>query len=325
MKKNIYLVSILVALTISQSAMAWQPTRPIEAVVGFTPGSGNETILRAILIQVEKNTGARFVVVNKPGAGTVVATEYISKRPNNGYHVQSATISALAGADRVQVADPGFTLDDFTYIGFLGTNPMAIIARADDPVKNFDGFLKAMRTESVPFGDPGAAARMAFEILVAAAKIPVGPDAVRRIEYRGPTNAMNDVIGGHVRFALVPSSVALPQHRAGTIRIIALSSRERNQALPNVETIPSKLPGFEFELATGLIAPKGLPPDVLAWYVREFKKAAESTEVRTLLAETLSSTRPDLVDPQRFESYVRNSYRIWTPVIEKLLQDQKKK
>ena len=323
MKK--YIMTVMLALGLIQPVLAWQPTKPIEAVVGFTPGSGNETILRTILAQVEKNTGAKFIVVNKPGAGTVVATEYISKRPNDGYHVQSATISALAGADRVQVATRSFTLDDFTYIGFLGTNPMAIIARVDDPVKNLDDLLKSLRTEKILWGDPGAAARMSFEILVSAAKIPVGPNGVRRIEYNGPTNSMNAVIGGHVRFSLVPSSVALPQHLGGKIRIIALSSKERNPALPNVETIPSKVPNFDFELATGLIAPKGLPPDVLAWYVREFKKAAESSEVRTVLAQTLSSTKPELVNPQRFEAYVRDAYKVWTPVIEKLQQEQQKK
>jgi tripartite-type tricarboxylate transporter receptor subunit TctC len=318
-------LAFIAQLAVSTSVLAWQPTKPIEAVVGFTPGSGNELIFRTIAAQVEKNTGAKFSVVHKPGAGNVIATEYVAKQPNDGYHIQIATVSALAGADKVQVPNKNYQLTDFTYLTLLASNPMAVLARVDDPINNFSGFLNAMKTQKVSFGDPGAAARMAFELLVSSAKIPQGPESVSRVEYRGPVNALNDVIGGHVRFALVPSLVALPNHLGNKVRIIALSSKEGSPMLPQVDTIPSHVPGFAFSLDVGLIAPKGTPNEVVEWYQREFTKASRDPSVQKTLENNLLMTNSSLQNSKAFEKFVYAEEKRFTPIVDSIIATQQKK
>lgn len=310
-------------LCFCSSAMAWQPNRPIEAVVGFTPGSGNELIFRTIAAQVEKNTGAKFNILHKPGAGNVIASEYLAKQPNDGYHVQIATVSALAGADKVQVPNKTYQLSDFSYLTLLASNPMAVIARTDDAVTDLNGFLVAMRTQQIAFGDPGAAARMAFELLAAKASIPQGPGAVQRVEYRGPMNAVNDVIGGHVRFALVPSLVALPQHQGNKLRIVALSTKKGSPLLPDSAPIPSQVKGFDFALDVGLIAPKGTPQAVAEWYQREFALASKDPEVRKILQNNLLLIDESLQDSRAFEKFVYAEDKRFAPIVENILKSQR--
>ena len=192
--KRLAIASLLVSTMAITAAQAWEPTKTVTAVIGFTPGSGNEIVFRTVAAQVEKNTGVRFVVLNKPGAGSAVANEFIIKEPADGHHVLVGSAPALAATDRMLLPNKTYGVNDWTFVTHLAANPMAIIAHPSDSVNSIAELVQTLKTQQVNMGDPGSAARLTYELLVKNAKFTEGPANVVRVEYKGPADTLNDVM-----------------------------------------------------------------------------------------------------------------------------------
>jgi tripartite-type tricarboxylate transporter receptor subunit TctC len=144
MKKLV--ISLLMVM--SASAFAWEPTKPIEAIMAWTPGSVNELTFRVLAKQVEQNTGAKFVIINRAGAGGVIGTEELSKKPADGYFVTNVSVPGIAAMDKVSVTGDGrsYTVDSFVYPTHIATSPFVIVAKSGDPVTVSYTHLRAHET-----------------------------------------------------------------------------------------------------------------------------------------------------------------------------------
>jgi tripartite-type tricarboxylate transporter receptor subunit TctC len=315
------LFALVLSALVAGTAWAWQPTKPIETVIGFSAGSGNEIIFRALAAEVEKNTGAQFVITHKPGAGGVVGTEYFYRKPADGHTVLVGSMLGIYAMDTVAVPDTKartFTLDDFSYVMELANANFAIAANINDPVNNAQDFVALLRSgQSITLGSLGGS-RLVQESLKDTLKY---GDNVTWIQHRGPAEQVTDVAGGHLRFSIAPASVVLPftQGANPRVKVVALTKSTGEKVWPNAKTLDSVLPGFIIPAEWGLLLPKGADPAVVAWFQREFAKALKSDAVRQVYEQNLLGYDPKRLDPKTFEAHVRAQQKRYAPMMQKIV------
>ncbi len=317
-KKLVISLMMLPALAFAQ----WQPTKPIEAIMAWTPGSVNELSFRVLAKEVEKNTGAKFVIINRPGAGGVIGTEDLSKKPADGYSVTNVSVPGIAAMDKVSVTGDGrsYTVDSFVYPTHIASSPFVVVAKAGDAVKNPKQLVQALKTEKVTIAATGGA-RLVYESLAASVKF---TDVVR-VDHKGPVDALNDVVGGHVRFAIVPSVVANPLYRDGRLQVVALSGNVALAQMADAQTMDTAIPNFNVSGMWALMLPAGTPKDVVDWYNREFTKAMKSEEVKAIFYDNLLLENKSLQTPEAMKNWVKTREKQWQPLVDTVLTKNNQK
>jgi hypothetical protein len=314
MKKLV--ISLLMVMSVP--AFAWEPTKPIEAIIAWAPGSVNELSFRVLAKEVEKNTGAKFVVINKGGAGGVIGTEELSKKPADGYSVTNVSVPGIAAMDKVSVPEKrGYTTNSFVYPTHIASSPFVVVAHPKDSIKTPKQFTDALKSEKISVSASGGA-RLVYEVLSTRLNFKEGIDGVVRVDHKGPMDALMDVAGGNVRFAIVPSAVAYALHKDGKVNIIAVSTNTIKQ-LPDVQ----QLQGVNVGGMWALMLPAGTPSDVVEWYNREFTKAMKSDDAKEIFEKNLLAERSDLQNPKAMGEWVKSRETQWQPIVDKVLSKTK--
>ena len=316
---------LAVLLLVPTLCFAWEPTKPIEAIIAWGPGSVNELLFRALSKKVEENTGAKFIVINRGGAGGVIGTEELSKRPADGYAVTMVSIPGLAAMDKISVPGPGrtYTTESFDYPFFAASMPFAIVGGPNEVLDNPKLFTRAIQTRQISIAATGGA-RLAYEAMADKLALKEDNEHVVRIDHQSPVAALSDVAGGNVRFAVVPVLVANSFYKDKRVKIVALTGSKKLPQLPELALLSDAIPGFNVSGTWGLILPKGAPRDVLDWYNTEFSKAMNSPEVRTLYGNNLLSEVPELNTQASYTAYVKQRETAWRPLVDKVLQKMDK-
>lgn len=314
----------LLILTFGVSAFAWQPTKPIDVTISFPTGSGNDLIFRPLAAIVEKNTSAVFVIKNKPGAGGTVGNQEFVNLPNDGHFINVASIGGLAAMDYTYpnfVKNPPYSIDSFSYAIQLGYSPIAIIAKADDPVNSPKDFIQAITSDpTVSVSDSGAAGRLVLESILLKTKAREMNPKLVRVEHKGPAQTVIDVAGGHVRFGFAPLSVAATHHGAGKIKVVAISSKNKVDSLPDVSTVSTVINNFNIVVPWGLILPKDTSPEALNWYSDKFKQAINQPGVRENLAKSYIFINNDLLSPKSFKENVFEQHKEYKAVVDVIVK-----
>lgn len=319
------LVVILFAV-FSLPVMAWQPSKPIEAVIGFLPGSVNDILMRTLSQEVEKNTNAKFVVISKPGAGGVLGSEYFSRKPNDGHHVMMVSLPGLTAMDMVTVPDPskgrGYTIESFSYIMGVATTGYAIVAQASDPVNSAMDFVRTVRESQISIGSSGGS-RMVYETL----NLRFPANRMIHVQYKGPAQQIVDVAGGTLRFGVVPAAV-VAGFQSGSdknpIKIVAVSSAQPLQSWPSVQPLAVAIPDLVIAAEWGLLLPAQVDHDIQAWYVKEFARALQSQSVKNIFQQNLLTAMPDTQDPESFRNFVIAATKNNQVVVDRILASQTK-
>lgn len=319
------LATFVLAL-MSLPAMAWTPTKPIEAVIGFAPGSGNELVFRTLAAEVETNTKANFQVVHRPGAGGVVGSEYFTRQPNDGHHVIMISLTGLLAMDKIAVPDAtkgrSYTTDSFTYVMGAATTPFAIVTSTKDPVNTAEEFFQAIRNENVSVGSSGGS-RMVYETL----NVKIPGNKMVHVPYKGPSQQLTDVAVGDLRFGVVPATVAqtfLNDPEKPRIKVVAVTSARPIKQWPKVRTLSSVMPNLAIPADWGLMLPANTAPEVVEWYSREFRRALQTSKTQVAYEKNLLSVMDDALTPDAFRDYVKKTERFYQPVVEQILANQSK-
>jgi len=305
-------------------AFAWTPEKPIEGLIGFGAGSINDTLFRVASKEVEKNTGAKFIVLNRVGAGGVIASEELSKKPADGYVASVVSVGGLVAMDRITVPGDGrsYTTDSFVYPLQLAGSPFVIIANIKDPVNTPAKFIEALKKDKVSISAAGGA-RLVYEELKVRVKFKEGNDSVVRVEHRSPTDTLNEVAGGHCQFGIIPAGVAYGYYKDNRVAIVAVTSAK---SIPQIKADPmsSALSKFDVTADWGLMLPKGVPTDVINWYVTEFGKALKSPGVKAVFEANLLQETPGLQTPDAFGSFIKSKEKEYKPLVDAVLTTQNK-
>jgi len=312
---------LAVLLLVPTLCFAWEPVKPIEAIIAWAPGSVNELVFRALSKQVEENTGAKFVVINRGGAGGVVGAEELSHKPADGYSVTMVSIPGLAAMDKIAVPGPGrtYTTASFDYPFFAASSPFAIVANINDPIDNVKLFTRAIQTRQVSIAATGGA-RLVYEEMAVKLNLKEDKEHIVRVDHQSPVAALTDVVNGSVRFAVVPVLVANAFYKDHKIRIIALSGNHKLSQMPEVPLLSEAIPGFNISGTWGLMLPAGTPKDVQDWYHTEFTRALKSEDVRTMYENNLMLETPELSTQTAYTKYVKDREIQWKPLVDTVLK-----
>jgi len=316
------IVASILSLVVS-TAFAWQPEKPITVLIGFTPGSPNEISFRLLSKYITSNTGATFVINNKGGAGSAIANEHFTKEPANGYNLLVASNPALYATDRLVLPTKKYGLNDYAYGLTYATGPMVIVVKPDDSANSAEDFIKVLTTEKTTIGDSGGGARLVYESLSTYTKHIEDVDHVVRVEYKGPSDVLMAVMGGQIRFGIMPAAAAYQNYQAKKVKIVAVTSNQRLAFLPNIQTISSVYPGFEFVGSWGLVFPKDTPSEIIEWYNKEVIRVLGMKEVQDQLTDMQMVVDKRLLSSKAYYEYMVKEEKRYSTLIDKIISSQK--
>jgi tripartite-type tricarboxylate transporter receptor subunit TctC len=262
-------------------AQAW-PSKPIHIVVPYAAGGGVDTVARALAQELGTALKTSVIVENKPGASSIIGSDYVAKAAPDGYTLLAnvGTHYAMPYLAKNVPYDP---VKDFTPVTILGRAPQVLTVHPSVPAKTVPEFIAYVQKNpgKVSYGTAGkgTSQHLGGEMLNSTAKL----DMVH-VPYKGGGPALNDLIGGQVPVAFLIMSNVLPHAQAGKVRLIGVIEAKRAKAAPDVPTIGESVAGFAVpDTSIAILGPRGLPPEVVAKLDAALRTVAAENSVRTRL------------------------------------------
>ncbi|MEY4346337.1 MAG: hypothetical protein RL032_2169 [Pseudomonadota bacterium] len=303
----------LVAAALSPSAMAQTyPAHTVKIVVPFAAGGPADNYARFIGQRLADTLGQPFVVENKPGAGSVIGTDAVAKSAPDGY-----TLLLMSNTQTVNETlipnKPYALMRDFVAVAPINYSDLVLVANPGTGILNAADLIKRAQGQpgklNYASSGPGTPYHMAGELFKSMAKI----DMVH-IPYKGSSGARTDVIGGQVDMMFDAVTTMTEQVKAGKVRAIATSGKQRSEVLPDVPTLSEAgVPGYEATIWLGLLAPKGTPKAITDKLNDAVSKISSLPEVRQLWVK--QGAVPMVMTPAVFEKYLQDDVNKWAVVI----------
>jgi tripartite-type tricarboxylate transporter receptor subunit TctC len=288
------------------------PTRPLRLVVPFPPGSGVDIVSRHVAPRLSEGLGQPVVIDNRGGAGGVVGAEVAAKSPADGYTLLMGTAGILTVVPAL--AKVNYNVQrDFAPVSVVASVPSALVVHPSLPVKTVRDLVALARARpgSINYATTGNGTlpHLAAEFLRLRASI----DIVH-VPYKGSAPAITDLLGGQVEMFFANMLSAMPHVTSGRLRAVAVSSVKRSPVLPAVPTmIEAGYPDFEASTWFGLLAPSGVPPEIVQRLHAEVVKLLAGKELQQRLgsegAVAVGNT------PSEFAAYIRSETEKWTRVV----------
>jgi tripartite-type tricarboxylate transporter receptor subunit TctC len=267
------------------------PTKPIRAVVPFAAGSATDQIGRAFADRMSQTLGQPIVVDNKPGANGMLGADIVAKAAPDGYTILIGTNSTNAALKFLMKKLPYDQDTAFAPVGYIGSVPLMVAVNNDVPAKTLKEFVDLAKAKpgQVSFAYASTSQQVSSEMLSSMTGI-----QMNAIPYKSGPNAMTDLIGGQVMMFSADFAVTVPQHKAGKIRGLAVTSTKRAAAVPELPTVNEALGLKDYELIAyfAVFAPAGTPPDVIAKLNQAINAAASSKEIQDKFAPNGFAVEP---------------------------------
>jgi tripartite-type tricarboxylate transporter receptor subunit TctC len=284
------------ALLCSGAAMAQAyPSKPIRAVVPFAAGSATDQIGRAFAEKMSATLGQPVIIDNKPGANGMLGAAEVAKAAPDGYTILVGTNSTNAALKFLMKQLPYNQDTAFTPVGYIGSVPLMVAVNNDVPVKTLKEFVDLAKAKpgQVSFAYASTSQQVSSEMLASMTGIQMNP-----IPYKSGPAAMTDLIGGQVNMFTADFAVTVPQHKAGKIRGLAVTSMKRAAAVPELPTVNEALGLKDYELIAyfAVFAPAGTPPDIVNKLNAAINAAANSKDVQDKFAANGFAVEPGTPD-----------------------------
>jgi tripartite-type tricarboxylate transporter receptor subunit TctC len=253
------------------------PDRQITFIVPFAPGGSTDTLARLLAERLQQRLGQSFVVENRPGAGTVIATNFVAKSPADGYTIMMA-VSSLAIDATLYRSLPYDPAKDLALTALVATVPFVLVVNPALPVYDVADLIKLAKERPLSYGSGGIGA---FHHLAAALFANMAGIKMTHVPYRGTAPALNDLMGGYIQLMFSDMSTALPLINAGKVRALAVTTKQRVAALPDVPPLSEAgVPGYDAAAWQGVIAPAQTPGPVLVKLNSEINAIVGSDDLR---------------------------------------------
>lgn len=272
---------IAVICSTEASAQAY-PSRPVTLVVPYAAGSGIDVMARRIAADLSPRLGQPIVVDNKPGAGSVLGTEFVARAAPDGYTLMysSSVLPVLPGLYKNLPFDP---VTDFTHISKVGTGGVALLVNPRVlPVKSLEELVARARAQPGKLSFSSSGNGTPHHLGMEALKDQFGLDIVH-VPYRGSPAALNDLLAGHVHMALFPVNASLAQIKSGDLTVLAISTKDRGLfglKAPSFEELGLQKFESDMEIYFFLSAPAKLPPEIAQRWNREIGIMLDTPEQR---------------------------------------------
>jgi tripartite-type tricarboxylate transporter receptor subunit TctC len=289
------------------------PNKRVRILVGFAPGGIVDTLARLLADRLTRTMGQPFVVENRPGAGGNLATGLLARAKGDPYTIMLGSSGPLAVSPTTE-ADLGFDpLVDLIPITIVAKTPLVVVVPAGSPHKDLQSLIVAMKKapKEVLYPTPGVGspqllAQEAFRQRVGFAASPV--------HYTGSAQSVMAVLANEFPFTIENPLLTLGHIKAGKLRALAVTSRQRAPLLPDVPTMSeSGLDGFEAGGWYGVVAPAGIPQDIVNQLHAESVNALKEPEMARRIAEMAS---PNITStPQEFKEFIAEETKKWRSVL----------
>jgi tripartite-type tricarboxylate transporter receptor subunit TctC len=291
------------------------PSRPVTLVVPFTSGGSTEIMARLIAQGLEAKLGKPVIVENKPGAGTVIGSNYVAKAEPDGYTLLMGTSSPIAINVTVYKALPYNPVTDYVPLAMVAESPFVLVVNNDLPVKTIPELIAYAKANpgklSFGSGGPGAPHHLFAELFSSMAGI-----KMTHVPYRGSLPALNDVLAGHIPLMFVDLPPAAGMIASGKIRALGVTPAKRLAALPDVPTIAEAgVPGYAAAAWFMVVAPAKTPKPVADRLHADLKEVLASAQTREQIAN-LGLTPLDTPPIAAMQGFVKSEIERWGKVVE---------
>ena len=309
----LYGLALLACLGVSSPRAEDYPSRPVRIVVGFPAGAAGDLVSRALAGYLGGALGQQFIVENRPGASSNIATEYAARAPKDGYTLFLGTVANVVNA----AVSPNLSFDfkkDFEPIALAATVPVVLVVHPSLGVKSVAELIALAQSKpgELSFASSGVATtpHLAGILLNVRAGIKlVG------VPYQGSSPAVTDLLAGRTQIMFSAVSVVLPHIQAGTLKALAWAAPKRGAVLPDLPTVAEVgLPELDASIWFGLMAPAGTPKEIQDKIAQTLNAGLKSAELRGQLDKMgyvpLGGT------PEDFTRYVDSELRKWQTAVE---------
>ena len=291
------------------------PTKPIRIVMGFPAGGPLDQHARLLSDRLQAELGQPIVMDYKPGAGGTLGAQDVMKSPADGHTLMIANTGVMVINPALYPKLPYQTLRDFTPIARTAMQPLALLVSNDMPTKTLGELITYAKNNpgKVNFGSAGngGISHLVPEMLKSAAGIDM-----MHIPYKGSAPAFTDLMGGQVQFMAESIPQAAAYHKQGKVRALAVTSKARNPALPEIPTaIEAGLKGFEVVGFYGFLAPAGTPQPVVDRLSQAFEKVMGNAELRERMVS--QGANPDFMGAAQFKTFLEGEMPRWADAVKR--------
>jgi tripartite-type tricarboxylate transporter receptor subunit TctC len=296
------------------SRLAWAqayPSRPVRIVVGLAPGGANDITARLMGQWLSERLGQQFVIENRPGAGTNIATEMVVRAPADGYTLLLVGAYNAISATLYEKLNFNF-IRDIAPVASLVRLPLVMVVNPSLPTKTGPEFVAYAKANpgriSMASAGNGSAPHVAGELF----KMMAGIDMVH-VPYRGGGPAVTDLIAGQVQVLFAGAPESIEHIRAGRLRPLAVTDTTRLEALPDIPTVADFVPGYEASVLFGVGAPRNTPTEIVERLNKEINAGLADPKIKERFA-VLGGT-PLAGSPADFGKLIAEETEKWGKVI----------
>ncbi|MDB5898834.1 MAG: tripartite tricarboxylate transporter substrate binding protein [Ramlibacter sp.] len=307
--KTLLLAASCAVLPLAASAQAPFPNKPVTIIVPNAPGGAIDILARTLERGLSDAWKQPVVVQYKPGAGTVMGTDFVAKAPADG-HTIGLVITGHMINPSLRKTMPFDTLKDLAGVSLLASSPIVLTASAKLPANNLKELIALAKKEKLSYASPGSGSSMHLgaELLKSTAGI-----EILHTPYKGSGGAYPDVIAGRVDLLVDPLFSSLPHIKSGGLKPIAIMSPKRSAIAPEIPTVAETLPGFSVESVFGAVVPAATPRDIVHKLSADMAKVLQSADVRQRMADI--GLTPIGNTPEQFDAYIRAEIPKWAKVV----------
>lgn len=308
--RNLAAAALLTFSAFAQ-AQTW-PGQTIKIIVPFTPGTGMDTIARAVSPKLSERLGQSVVVQNTPGASGNIGADAVAKATPDGYTVLMGANTMLM-ASQMYKSVPFNPVTDFSPVSMAAYGTLMLVSNPKANIKSLKDFLALAKSKPgfISYGSPGIGTphHMAMELLKSEAKI-----SVLHIPYKGTAGYVQDLLGGEIAVGFLPVHVAQGFVSSGKLNALAVGSAKRNPAAPNVETMQELgMKGLDVDMWYGFFVPTRTPASVVTRLNTEIAAIMKLPDVQSVL--TRGGLDASASTPAELTTIVGKDYQRWGNVI----------
>ena len=300
----------LPAVPLIASAQAY-PARPVRIIVGFAPGGGMDIIARLIGQWLSERFGQQFVIENRPGAGTNIATEAVVNAPPDGYtlllagfpNASNATLYGNLKFNFIRDIAPVAGLSRETFV--IEVNPSLWFKTVPEFITHAKANPGKINMASAGIGSGNHIAGELFKMMTGVTLV--------HVPYRGAGPALVDLLAGQVQVMFASMSSSIAYVRTGKLRALAVTTTTRLPELPDIPTVAEFVPGYEFSFWSGIGAPKNTPAEIVDKLNKEINAALADPKMKARFAELGVATIPG--SPADFGKLIADETEKWSKVI----------
>lgn len=306
------MMALIFGAVISPSVPAQAfPAKSIRLIVAFPTGGATDTFARVTAAEMTKSVGQQIIVENRPGAGTTIAAEFVSRAPPDGYTLLFTDLSTHTITASLYTKLQYHPLQSFAAVAPVNSSPLLLVSHPSVGVKSVRELIAlAKRNPGMTFGNSGigTVTHMTAEKFRMRAGIQVTP-----VSYKGGSTPVIALLSGEIAMLMATVPASIPYVRQGKLVALGLAAQRRFPTLPDIPAIAETLKDVEGAVFSGILAPAGTPQNVIERLNAEFAKASDTSQAREIFAT--NGAEAIKMSPAALRQQLERDVKTWAEVV----------